>query len=46
MIGEISAENSKERELLRETLENAGFVTAEYVNPEFENCLVILAKRK
>lgn len=45
-IGEISAENSKERELLRETLENAGFVTAVYPEECFEDYLIILAKRQ
>ena len=45
-IGEINAENSQERELLRETLEHTGFVIAEYPENEFEDYLIILAKRQ
>lgn len=45
-IGEISAESPKELELLRETLEKAGFVVAEYPEGYFEDYLIILAKSK
>ena len=44
-IGEIQAENAEERKLLRETLENAGFVIAEYPKDCYEDYLIVLALR-
>lgn len=45
-IGEVNVENSEERELFRETLENAGFVIAEYPEEELEDYLIVLEKRQ
>ena len=45
-IGEVCAENSKTKELLREVLENAGFVTVTYPEDSFEDYLIILEKRQ
>jgi len=45
-IGELQAENAEERKLLRETLENAGFLIAEYPKDCYEDYLIILAKRQ
>ena len=39
-IGEVNAENSEERELFRETLENAGFVVIPCESYE-ENIIVV-----
>ena len=45
-IGEVCAENSETRELLREVLENAGFVTATYYEDSFEDYLIILERKQ
>ena len=43
-IGEIMAETPEMKELLRETLENSGFVVADYPEDTCDDWLVILKK--
>lgn len=43
-IGEVMAETSEMKELLRETLENSGFVVADYPKDSLDDWLIILIK--
>ena len=45
-IGEVNAEGSAELKLLREVLEKAGFIVAEYPEGRFEDYLIILEKKQ